>query len=77
MDPSGRFLIAGCEGAQVMLWNLQTGSLVKTVAAVGESSITQVKFIESKKLALVAADCSGHAYLLHFSKMFFSWSFEK
>ncbi len=60
-------LIAGYEGGQIVLWDIESGMQIKKLTDFYTTSVLQIKFYKRNSYDTIASDNKGNVYLLQFS----------
>jgi WD40 repeat protein len=76
ISSDGQTLIAGYENGDLILWDINTGSNIKSINGVHELTILNVKFWQDGKDNIIASDAVGNINLFSLKKKFLSYIVE-
>jgi len=77
ISKDGDCLAAGYEKGQIILWDLYSGSNLKTIVGLHENIILALKFYKETKSHLISSDNAGNVYLINVNKVLFSYTVDK
>lgn len=77
ISKDGDCLVAGYEKGQIIIWDLYSGSNLKTIVALHENVILKIKFYKDTKSHIITSDNVGNVYLLNVNKVLFSYTVDK
>ena len=73
----GDCLVAGYEKGQIILWDLYSGSNLKTIVGLHENVILTLRFYKDTKSHIISSDNIGNVYLINVNKVLFSYTVDK
>ena len=77
INKEGDALICGHEGGQLVMWDLNNGSNIKTIFAVHDSPVLCVRFWKEGRNNIISSDQSGNVFLLSINRVLFSYTVDK
>ena len=70
-------MISGYEYGQIVLWDFDSGGILKNVFGVHEAAIINIKFYKTGKAHVISCDSKGNVYILKINKVLFSYTVDK
>lgn len=69
--------MAGYEKGQIIIWDLYSGSNLKTIVGIHDNVILCLKFYKDTKTHIISSDNIGNVYLMNVNKVLFSYTVDK
>lgn len=73
----GDFLVSGFEKGLIVLWDINSGYILKNIVGISETTILAIKFYKDTKSQIITSDNAGAVSLLNVNKVIFSFTVDK
>lgn len=77
LDILNDYVISGYETGKLVLWEINSGVIMKNIFGVHENPILSVKFYQKGKQNFISSDIAGNVYLIKINKVLFSYTYDK
>lgn len=77
ISKDGESLVAGYEKGQIIIWDIYSGSILKSISGVHDTVILTIKFYKDTKSHIITSDNVGNVNLLTVNKVLFSYTVDK
>jgi WD40 repeat protein len=77
LDIINEYVISGYASGKLMLWELSSGVILKSIFGVHENPIISVKFYQKGRQHFISSDIDGNIYLIKINKVLFSYTYDK